>query len=301
MAPERRRVGYVAQEGALFPHLSVADNVGFGLPRAERRSSAIIHRLLATVGLPSSFATRLPHELSGGEQQRIALARALAPGPRIVLLDEPFSSLDAALRNETRAAVADALAEAGATALLVTHDQAEALSLGRKVAVLRRGRMAQIAEPELLYRRPIDAELARFLGEANLLPGVAQGDKVDCALGRLRLAYGMPNGPVEVMIRPEQIRLVNQGSNTVEATVRTVTFYGPDGIVNLVLTGPTGIVVTARTAGHRKPQPGAVAQLAVDGEVVAFARRGAIEPAGDQPFAALDDRVASTEKLAEAV
>lgn len=272
VAAERRRIGYVAQEGALFPHLDVAANIGFGLTRGERRSRDIIERLLATVGLPPSYAVRLPHELSGGEQQRVALARALAPRPRIVLLDEPFSSLDAALRQETRAAVADALAETGATALLVTHDQAEALSMGRQVAVLRRGRMAQIDAPSRLYRRPADAELARFLGEAVLLPGIARDETVACALGVLRLAPGMPRGDVDVMIRPEQIRVTAQTPEGVPARVARVTFYGPDATVALKLAQPDGPTIVARVAGHCVPRPGDMIGVAVEGDVVAFAR-----------------------------
>ncbi len=132
--PERRRIGYVAQEGALFPHLSVAQNILFGLPRPARRSrdGGRAEALLELVGLPASYGNRPPHELSGGEQQRVALARALAPDPQLVLLDEPFSSLDAALRIGTRQAVAAALEAAGTTALLVTHDQSEALSMGHR-------------------------------------------------------------------------------------------------------------------------------------------------------------------------
>ena len=173
--PERRQVGYVAQEGSLFPHLSVAANVLFGLARSQRRDRLKAEALLESVGLPASYASRGPHELSGGEQQRVALARALAPRPKLVLLDEPFSALDAALRIETREAVAAILEAAGATALLVTHDQSEALSMGRQVAVLRDGVLAQVAAPEKLYRQPADADLAQFVGEAVLLPGLVAG------------------------------------------------------------------------------------------------------------------------------
>jgi iron(III) transport system ATP-binding protein len=175
VAPERRRVGYVAQDGALFPHLSVADNIAFGLSRRERRRRHRVAELLELVGLPAGYADRPPQELSGGEQQRVSLARALAPQPGLVLLDEPFSSLDAGLRVETRQAVAAALRRTGATAVLVTHDQAEALSMGDAVGVLRDGRLVQVAAPETLYRRPADIALARFLGEAVVLPGEAGG------------------------------------------------------------------------------------------------------------------------------
>src|SRR5262249_28895768 len=155
---DRREVGYVAQEGALFPHLSVGQNVAFGLPRGERRSTTRIGEALDLVGLGRDYADRRPHELSGGEQRRVALARALAPRPRLVLLDEPFSGLDAALRAETREAVLGALAAGGATAVLVTHDQAEALSTGREVGILRAGRLVQTAPPADLYREPADLD-----------------------------------------------------------------------------------------------------------------------------------------------
>lgn len=269
--PEQRRIGYVAQEGALFPHLSVADNIVFGLPRAARRRHHRVGALLELVGLPPSYAMRWPHELSGGEQQRIALARALAPEPRLVLLDEPFSSLDAALRIETREAVAAALSAAGATALLVTHDQSEALSLGDQVAVLREGRLVQMARPELLYRRPVDAALARFVGEAVVLPGIARDGHVTCGLGRLPLAVAVADGPVEVVVRPEQIRLLPPAEvPDLWATVGHITFYGHDASVALVLAD--GPALTARVAGHLSPRQGAAVGLRVEGDVVAFRR-----------------------------
>ncbi len=286
--PEKRDIGYVAQEGALFPHLSVAENIVFGLKRHERRLQDIaarqkVNRLLEMVGLSSSFARRPPHELSGGEQQRVALARALAPEPKLVLLDEPFSALDAALRAETRQAVAMALEVVGATALLVTHDQPEALAMGHQVAVLRQGRLVQIAEPEILYRRPIDPELARFVGEAVLIPGTLDGDHVTCCLGRLRLTADMPPaakagaGQLNVLIRPEQIRLVKVTSPVMrddEASrwqVSDVTFYGHDASVGLSLIGDHNLVrIAARVPGHMTPHPGDHVSITVEGDVVAY-------------------------------
>jgi iron(III) transport system ATP-binding protein len=277
--PERRCIGYVAQDAALFPHLSVADNILFGLPRRLRRKRHGVVELLCMVGLPLSYASRAPHELSGGEQQRVALARALAPGPRLVLLDEPFASLDAALRVETRQAVAKALATAGATALLVTHDQSEALSLGHQVAVLRQGRLVQVASPETLYRRPVDAELAQFVGEAVLLPGMARDGRVTCGLGTLPLAAGMPEGPVEVLLRPEQIRLTAPGDPAhVRATVCDVTYYGHDAGVELRMRGDEPVSLTARVSGHLTPRPGDEVGLVVEGDVVAYPR-GPASPA----------------------
>ena len=262
---ERRQVGYVAQEGALFPHLTVADNVLFGLRRRERGDVRRATALLERVGLPSGYATRAPHQLSGGEQQRVALARALAPNPRLVLLDEPFSALDAALRVETRLAVAQCLADADATAILVTHDQAEALSMGQEVGVLRRGMLVQVGSPGELYRRPVDVELARFLGEAVLLRGQASGRGATCCLGSIDLGE-TAFGTVDLLIRPEQLRL---GGNGVPATVEAVRYYGHDASVGLRLSD--GTIVTARVPGHAIPAIGAVVSLRVDGVALAFA------------------------------
>ncbi len=272
LPPERRRIGYMAQEGALFPHLSVADNVLFGLPRPQRRDRRRAEELLALAGLPASYAVRAPHELSGGEQSRVALARALAPKPRLVLLDEPFAALDPGLRTETRQAVAAALLAAGATALLVTHDQPEALSMGREVAVLRDGRLVQVARPEALYRRPLDAQLARFVGEAVLVSGQAIDGTVRCSLGRLALAPDMPDGEVEVLIRPEQIRLVPPGESAdALARVNGVTFYGHDASVSLVLCEVAGAPeLSARVAGHMCPRIGEEVGIRVEGPVTVF-------------------------------
>jgi iron(III) transport system ATP-binding protein len=270
--PEERRIGYVAQEGALFPHLSVAANIMFGLPRRQRRLTDKVMALLDLVGLPPVYATRWPQELSGGEQQRVALARALAPEPRLVLLDEPFSSLDAALRLETREAVARALTAAGATAVLVTHDQGEALSMGSQVAVLRDGRLVQISAPETLYRHPVDADLARFVGEAVVLPGIAAAGSVICELGRLPLPPGTPDGAVELLVRPEQIRLLPpDGASEQRARVQHVSFYGHDASVALILgDGAQGLELVARVAGHLTPPPGSEVGLRIEGDVVAF-------------------------------
>ena len=204
LAPERRRVGYVPQEGALFPHLSVAGNVAFGLDRAARRGGRV-NELLELVGL-ADLGHRYPHQLSGGQQQRVALARALAINPTMVLLDEPFSSLDAALRASVRADVVTALRTAGATALLVTHDQDEALSMADRVAVLRDGVIAQIGAPQQLYDRPADVDLAGFLGEANVVPGRVHDGRIHTALGVLALQDGSPSGssalPDSPIVRP---------------------------------------------------------------------------------------------------
>jgi iron(III) transport system ATP-binding protein len=292
LAADKRAIGYVAQEGALFPHLSAGENVGFGLSRAERKQGARIVQALELVGLDASYAPRPSHELSGGEQRRVALARALAPRPRIVLLDEPFSGLDAGLRAETREAVLHALGEEQATAVLVTHDQAEALSMGHQVAVLREGRLAQRAAPGELYRTPVDTDVARFVGEANIAPGEASGGQVRCALGRLSVLNGGVEGPVEVLIRPEQIEVSvsadddaragagdggadsreRGGANghTVPARVTEHVYYGADTVLRMALEDRTQTVVKARVSGQEAPAPGEAVRLAVRGPVVVF-------------------------------
>ena len=204
VAARRRRIGFVPQEGGLFPHLSVAGNVAFGLPRRQRRDAGRVASLLELVGLDAALAERSPHQLSGGQQQRVALARALAPAPSLVLLDEPFSSLDASLREETRQAVADALTAAGATAVLVTHDQAEALSMADQVAVLRDGRLVQLTDPQTLYRSPQDLDVATFVGEAVVLGADLREGTAHCALGTVPVDGPHADGPARVLLRPEQ-------------------------------------------------------------------------------------------------
>jgi iron(III) transport system ATP-binding protein len=276
VASEERAIGYVAQEGALFPHLTAGENVGFGLPRSERKNGARIAEVLELVGLDASYAPRPSHELSGGEQRRVALARALAPRPRIVLFDETFSGLDAALRAETREAVLHALHVQGTTAVLVTHDQAEALSMGKEVAVLREGRLVQRAAPKTLYRTPVDSDVAQFVGEAVFFAGEVSFGEVRCALGRLAVANPGLEGPVEVMIRPEQIYLIaRSGTNGatgggVTATVLGHAYYGPDTVVRLSLDGPAQTIIKARTFDHEVPDVGEHVELAVRGPVVVF-------------------------------
>jgi iron(III) transport system ATP-binding protein len=273
--PQRRRVGYVPQEGALFPHLSVAANVGFGLPRKDRGADRVTE-LLELVGLDPALAARHPHELSGGQQQRVALARALAPRPSVVLLDEPFSSLDAGLRESTRRAVADALVAAEATAVLVTHDQAEALSLADQVAVMRQGRLVQLDAPENVYRSPSDAGVAGFVGEAVLLPASVSAGYATCELGSLPVR-GTVSGPARVLLRPEQLVLSAHGPG-VEARVRDVSYFGHDAAVRLELL-PGGTQVLARVAGHDRPEPGTVVRLSVAGDALAYPGRDAGAPA----------------------
>jgi iron(III) transport system ATP-binding protein len=273
---DKRSIGYVAQEGALFPHITVGENVGFGLARSERRRGHRISEALELVGLDDSFIPRRPQELSGGEQRRVGLARALAPRPRLVLLDEPFSGLDAALRLDTRAAVVGALGLEGTTSVLVTHDQAEALSMGTEVAVLRDGRLVQSATPTDVYRQPVDVGVAHFVGEAVVLPGNANRGRVTCALGEMEVRDSDASGPVEVMIRPEQIHHMRGTSGAgssgagVRARVTDQVYYGPDTVTRFALESDPSTTVKTRTFAHDAPAAGELVDLVVRGPVVVY-------------------------------
>lgn len=240
--PEKRRVGMVFQEYALFPHLSVEQNVAFGLHAYPGERSRRVAEVLDLVGL-AGLRDRMPHELSGGQQQRVALARALAPEPALILLDEPFSNLDASLRVRVRAEVRAILKEATATAIFVTHDQEEALSLVDEVAVMLHGVVQQVGPPQQLYWRPVNREVAAFVGDANFLPGKAEGRTVSCELGVLN-SLDLHHGPVDILIRPENL-LVSPAPAGTAARVQDVLFFGHDQVVRIGY--PSGLILNART------------------------------------------------------
>jgi iron(III) transport system ATP-binding protein len=203
--PERRRLGMVFQDVALFPHLSVAENVAYGIRRRHDRDARVAE-LLDLVGLPDA-GERRPHELSGGMQQRVALARALAPRPAVVLLDEPFANLDLTLRTQLRGELRRVLDATGSSALLVTHDQAEALTLADRVAVIRQGVIDQVDSPERVYAVPATPFVATFIGVANLVRAEVDGDVAATPLGPVRLLAGPRSGRALVVIRPEHVDL----------------------------------------------------------------------------------------------
>jgi iron(III) transport system ATP-binding protein len=265
VAPEKRHISLVFQDYALFPHLSVASNITFGMSKGGDKRRRV-EELLSLVGLDGK-GQRMPHELSGGEQQRVALARALAAQPEIILLDEPFSNLDQAMRARVRAEVRQLLESLGVTAIFVTHDQEEALSLAKRVAVMMDGRILQTGEPQEIYCQPADRLVAEFLGDANFLPAEIKGDYLTCELGRVPTVNGY-SGPIEVMVRPEKIAVAPESGCMAE--VVGMDFYGHDQMLTMRL--PSGRLVKIRTMPTLNVSLGEQLGLQLRGDVVPFLR-----------------------------
>ena len=240
LPPPQRPVAMMFQSYALFPHMNVTDNIAYGLRRAgDRNPDARVAELMELLGL-GGLEARRPHQLSGGQQQRVALARALARRPPLVLLDEPLAALDSGLRESTGLELRALQRRLGASFVMVTHDQSEALSLADRVAVLHQGRIAQVAPPRELYERPATREVARFLGAANILE----------AEGRAHA------------LRPERIRVVAAGQG-MAAVVTELAFRGGDALM-LVRTQAGQVLRVILPAGAALPEPGAAVGLAWD-------------------------------------
>jgi iron(III) transport system ATP-binding protein len=255
--PERRHVGMVFQDWALFPHLDVRGNVAFGLDGETRGRVEELLELARLTGLED----RMPYELSGGQQQRVALARALAPSPDVLLLDEPFSNLDAQLRAEVRSEVRQVLRSTGTTAVFVTHDQEEALSIADRVSVMIAGRIRRSGTPFEVYADPVDAGVARLLGQTNLLPARITQGIATTALGELHVP-DVPGGAAEVLVRPESLRATPDLAG--QARIVEVEFYGHDQLVRCTLGDGTHLDV--RLMGpHPELQIGTEVRLEVIG------------------------------------
>jgi iron(III) transport system ATP-binding protein len=251
--PERRRTGMVFQDYALFPHLTVEANVAFGLRgRSRADASRLVGEWLGRLGL-ARHARSYPHMLSGGERQRVALARALAPGPRLLLMDEPFSSLDGRLREEVRQRTVDLLRDTGTTTVVVTHDPDEAIRIADRIALLYEGRLVQSGRPDDLYLHPATLFAARFFSDVNELRGVCLGGQIDTPLGRFAAPHVAEHAPASVCVRPQHVRLTAGGAGTAARVVRKEFLGDADQLVVAVpgLEAP----VTLRTAGRTRAEP----------------------------------------------
>ena len=259
----QRGIGFVPQEGALFPHLNVADNIAWGLDCSRQEKRRRVAALMEMVSLDGQLATHWPHEISGGQQQRVALARALAQRPSLMLLDEPFSALDTGLRATTRKATADLLAQAGVASILVTHDQNEALSFASQVAVMRQGRFTQVGTPFEVYSRPADEATALFLGDALVLPAELQGGRAQCAIGALLTDNDDATGLGRVMLRPEQLMITPCQNEESAVTILDVDFSGHLSTLTLAIAQQT---LTLKTVSRADWTPGRRVHIAVSGK-----------------------------------
>ena len=272
MPPEQRGIGLVFQDYALFPHLSVLDNVTFGLigmGRSAQKQRA--EEVLALVSM-QDYAKSFPHELSGGQQQRVALARALAPKPPVVLLDEPYSGLDARLRDLVRDEILHVLKESGSACLMVTHDSEEAMYMADRIAVMRNGRIEQQGTPIELYCEPANAFVAGFFSEVNIIEGTVKSGAVETGIGVIP-ARGFHDGDrVTIVIRPEGV-LLQPWSPVFEedptGTVEQARMLGRTSLIHMSVSGGTGrheddIHLHARSRGIYLPKIGSKVRIGID-------------------------------------
>lgn len=264
--PERRGVGLVFQDNVLFPHLTIAENIGYGVRRDQRNAAAT--RLLDLVGL-TDVSQRMPHEVSGGQQQRAALARTLATNPRIILLDEPFSQLDAHLRERVRNDMVDAIRRTNTTALLVTHDQHEAFELADEVIVMSDGRIHQVGSPQRIYQQPADRFVAEFVGDATLVPAIRVTDEsVETTVGRIGVRGGIAGTASFAVLRPESVIVgspEDREPGAHRARIVRVRFQGMNHLVDLER--DDGMRLVARTPGLALCETGDVVSFRIHGPV----------------------------------
>jgi iron(III) transport system ATP-binding protein len=266
-APEARSVGLMFQDFALFPHLTAAQNVAFGLRRASAAERGrVAASYLDRVGL-ARHADKYPHQLSGGEQQRVALARALAPKPRVMLMDEPFSGLDKRLRDGVRDETLALLKEEGTAVLLVTHEPDEALRMADRIALMRAGRVVQIGAPYHVYNHPVDRKAAAFFSDLNVIHGRVAARQTETPFGLFLTPGLVDDADVEVIIRPQHLKIdERRGDEPPAATPRTglpapgvvqrARFMGSESLIEVRMEHDGG-VLKATVPGAYLPEPGA--------------------------------------------
>ena len=279
--PEKRGVGLMFQDYALFPHLTVLDNVKFGLhqhPKQDREPIAL--RALEGVGM-TRYAQAFPSVLSGGEQQRVALARAMAPGPRIMLMDEPFSGLDNRLRDSVRDEALSLIDQSGASALLVTHDPEEAMRMADRIALLRKGKLVQVGTPQDLYYQPVDVEAAAFFSDINRCGGTVNDGLITCPLGTFPSGNLADGTKVDVVLRPTAVEL-GRGGVGVPATVRRARLLGEESLIEIDVDGHDGLV-HVRVKGTWLPAEGTSVRAAADPERALIFADGVLASNGSNP------------------
>ncbi len=243
LPPNKRPVNTVFQSYALFPHLTVAQNIGFGLEMLGQSRSVVaerVARMLALVKL-EALAQRKVSQLSGGQQQRVALARALAPQPKVLLLDEPLSALDLQLRKEMQIELKRLQVETGITFVFVTHDQEEALTMSDRIGVMSAGKLQQVGSPRDIYTRPVNRFVASFIGETNFLPGQTVPGGVRLGCGAVVDVVGARAGAVTLTVRPEQVRIEPAGDG-IPATLTSLVYFGTDTHCHLALSDGAEVV-----------------------------------------------------------
>ena len=274
LPPESRSIGLMFQDFALFPHLSVAQNVAFGLKEPRLQAQARVSELLDRVGL-ARFGENYPHELSGGEQQRVALIRAIAPRPKVMLMDEPFSGLDNRLRDGIRDETLSLLKEEGTAVLLVTHEPDEAMRMADEIALMRDGRIVQRGNPYHLYNQPVDKEAAAFFSDINVIRGVSQGALTQTPFGKFLTPGQVDGAAVEIVIRPQHLHIdfdrpggINETAQQgipARATVERARFMGRESLIEFLMEAD-GSVLTATVPAVFLPRPGTRLMLTMQRE-----------------------------------
>lgn len=282
LPPEQRNIGIVFQSYALFPHMTVWQNVAFGLQMRRAPLGAIrerVHAILGRVQL-QGLERRFPHQLSGGQQQRVALARALVPNPAVLLLDEPLANLDAKLREDMRFYIRQLQRDVGITTIYVTHDQAEAMVLADRIAVMRTGVLQQIGRPEEIYRRPTNPWVAEFIGLSNFISGTVAGHengylRVRTDAGTFVCGGNVDGGAVLICVRPEALHIDEGHHNRLHGVVRERVFLG--NLFDYRIDGPGGLQLRVQTDPSQTFAAGAAIPLSFDpGEAWAIASGGPV-------------------------
>jgi len=258
LAPENRKFGMIFQDFTLFPHLSVKENVSFGVSGSKKEKQKRVEELLNLVSLPH-LAKKMPHQISGGEQQRIAVARALAPNPRLILMDEPFSNLDFQLRQQLRFDIRNILKYQGVPTILVTHDQVEAITFSERVILMKNGELLQSDTSIGIYQYPRTLWASSFVGEANHLSAEWSNNSLNSTLGCMNVPPEIGEKTKVIMVRPEDFKIESGSNNNSNGIVKTVDFLGPTKTIRVEL--KSGEIIHATESPHFSVKPNDIVKI----------------------------------------